>query len=272
MPTVRPTPQGESAGEAFFIGSMKYYLHHIGDFDRATRHLSRIERSVYSDLIDLYYDTEQQLPLDVSLICRKILARTNEESTAVEQTLNEFFTKTPTGWYHERCETVIDEYKANTSQKALAGRASAAKKALKRQQALNGDSTGVERTYNGTSTNQEPKTINLKPSSVPKGTAGKPAKITEPDEIIFGYGLPMLTTAGTPEKQARSFLGGLRKRCGDDILINKLRECAIQKPLQPLEWLAAALPPIATMNAQEKLEAGNSAVLKRFMEKDNARL
>jgi len=151
---------------------MKYYLHHIGDFDRATRHLSRIERSVYSDLIDLYYDTEQQLPLDVSLICRKILARTNEESTAVEQTLNEFFTKTPTGWYHERCETVIDEYKANTSQKALAGRASAAKKALKRQQALNGDSTGVERAYNGTSTNQEPKTINQEPVV----TQGKPAK------------------------------------------------------------------------------------------------
>ncbi len=163
VPTVRPTPKGESAGEAFFIGSMKYYLHHIGDFDRATRHLSRIERSVYSDLIDLYYDTEQQLPLDVSLICRKILARTNEESTAVEQTLNEFFTKTPTGWYHERCETVIDEYKANTSQKALAGRASAAKKALKRQQALNGESTGVEQTYNGTPTNLEPKTINQEP-------------------------------------------------------------------------------------------------------------
>ena len=272
VPTVRPTPKGESAGEAFFIGSMKYYLHHIGDFDRATRHLSRIERSVYSDLIDLYYDTEQQLPLDVSLICRKILARTNEESTAVEQTLNEFFTKTPTGWYHERCETVIDEYKANTSQKALAGRASAAKKALKRQQALNGDSTGVERTYNGTSTNQEPKTINLKPSSVSKDTAGKPAKITEPDEIIFGYGLPMLTTAGTPEKQARSFLGGLRKHHGDDALISKLRDCAKAKPLQPLEWLAAALPPRGTLNAQEKLEAGNSAVLKRFMEKDNARL
>jgi hypothetical protein len=64
-----------------------------------------------------------------------------------------------------------------------------------------------------------------------------------PDEIIFGYGLPMLTSAGVVEKQARSFLGGLRKAHGDTALIDKLRECLKAKPLQPLEWLAAALPP-----------------------------
>jgi len=74
-------------------------------------------------------------------------------------------------------------------------------------------------------------------------SGGKPPKLTDPDEIIFGYGLPMLTTAGTTEKQARSFLGGLRKQHGDDALIAKLRDCAKAKPLQPLEWLAAALPP-----------------------------
>lgn len=79
-------------------------------------------------------------------------------------------------------------------------------------------------------------------SSVPIGTGGKPP-VTDPDEIIFGYGLPLLTTAGTPEKQARSFLGGLRKQHGDAALIDKLRECMKAKPLQPLEWLAAALPP-----------------------------
>lgn len=141
---------------------MKHYPHHIGDFDKATRHLTRIERSVYRDLIDLYYDTEQPLPLDQASICRKIIARSNEESTAVEQVLNEFFTEIPTGWYHERCEEEISKYHANNSQKALAGKASAAAKALKKQQALNGDSTDVatdvERTNNGTSTNQS--TIN----------------------------------------------------------------------------------------------------------------
>ena len=142
---------------------MNYYKHHIGDFDKATRHLTRIERSIYSDLIDLYYDTEKQLPHDLQWICRRVLAHSNEESTAVEQVLNEFFIKTPNGWYHDRCEAEIDEFRTSTTQKSTAGKASAEKRRLKREQALNGNSTGVEQTCNGTPTNQEPLTINHEP-------------------------------------------------------------------------------------------------------------
>lgn len=73
-----------------------------------------------------------------------------------------------------------------------------------------------------------------------------------PQEIIFGYGLPLLTNAGTPEKQARSFLGGLRKRAGgDEAVVNALRDCLKAKPLQPLEWLAAALPPDAVAGKKQ---------------------
>jgi uncharacterized protein YdaU (DUF1376 family) len=142
---------------------MNYYSHHIGDFDKATRHLTRLERSIYRDLIELYYDTEQPLTLDIPTLCRKVIAKSNEESTSVEQTLNEFFTKTATGWYHDRCEKELDAYRNSTSQKSLAGKASDIKKELKRQQAINGESTGVERALNGTSTNQEPITNNQEP-------------------------------------------------------------------------------------------------------------
>jgi len=132
---------------------MKHYPHHIGDFDRATRHLTRLERSVYRDLIDLYYDTEQCLTLDMQALCRRIIARTNEEVTAVEQALNEFFTETPTGWYHERCEAEIEAYRANNSQRARAGKASAEAKRLKKQQAVNGASTSVDDPLNSVATN-----------------------------------------------------------------------------------------------------------------------
>ena len=107
--------------------------------------------------------------------------------------------------------------------------------------------------------------------SVAKATgSGKPPPITDPDEIIFSYGLGLLTNAGTAEKQARSFLGGLRKHHGDEALINALRGCARAKPLQPLEWLAAALPPDSItpkLNRQEALEAKNMEVADRFIEK-----
>lgn len=90
------------------------------------------------------------------------------------------------------------------------------------------------------------------------------------DEIIFGYGLPILTNAGTAEKQARSFLGGLRKAHGDDALVNTLRECIRAKPLQPLEWLAKAMPPkgmgaTKTPNKQEALEARNRALAEEMI-------
>ena len=104
--------------------------------------------------------------------------------------------------------------------------------------------------------------------TIPDGMDGKPSKLTDPDEIIFGYGVPMLVNAGTAEKQARSFLGGLRKHHGDETLIDKLRECIKAKPLQPLEWLAAALPPGGVkpkLNKQEALEASNAAVAERFL-------
>lgn len=109
----------------------------------------------------------------------------------------------------------------------------------------------------------------LIPSSVPNGTGGKPPLTT--DEIIFGYGVPLLSSAGSTDKAARSFLGGLRKAHGDESLVNALRDCIRAKPLQPLEWLAAALPPAGAKskpNAQEALEAQNREVGRRFLEKE----
>lgn len=91
---------------------MNYYPHHIGDFNNATRHLSRLERGIYRDLIELYYDTEQPLTLDIAALCRRILAQREDEPLAVEVVLNEFFIATPDGWLHERCEAEIAAYYA----------------------------------------------------------------------------------------------------------------------------------------------------------------
>lgn len=146
---------------------MNYYSHHIGDFDRATRHLTRIERSVYLDLIFTYYDTEQPLISDMATLCRKIVARSEEEKAAVLAVLDEFFTATPAGWYHDRCEDELDSYRKSNTQKSVAGKASAAARSLRREQAINGGSTTVpttvERACNGTPTNQEPRTNNQEP-------------------------------------------------------------------------------------------------------------
>lgn len=168
---------------------MKHYPHHIRDFNQATRHLTRIERSVYRDLMDLYYDTEKMLTLDRKALCRLVLARSDEESTAVEQVLNEFFTETPNGWYHERCEAELEAYRANTSQKAMAGKASAEAKRLKKLQAQNGNTTPVEQPLksvgtdgNGTPTNHQPSTINQEPKKK-TGRASAAAPVEKPADV-----------------------------------------------------------------------------------------
>lgn len=162
---------------------MKHYPHHIGDFDKATRHLSRIERSVYRDLIDLYYDTEQRLPLDKTALCRKIIACSDEESTAVEQVLNEFFIETPTGWYHDRCEEEVDSYHANTSQKAMAGKASAEAKRLKKLQALNGVSTPVEHPLKSVATEPQRNSTNQSTSQPVNHKPIKRQAVERPDNV-----------------------------------------------------------------------------------------
>jgi hypothetical protein len=94
------------------------------------------------------------------------------------------------------------------------------------------------------STREEKRREDSSEAKASGASAGK-EKTTDPDEIIFGYGVPILVNAGTAEKHARSFLGKLRKEHGDASLIDALRQCLKVKPLQPLEWLAAAMPPKA---------------------------
>lgn len=151
---------------------MNFYPHHIGDFNNATRHLTRIERSIYRDMIELYYDTEFPLTLDRKALCRKLIARTDEEAAAVEQVLNEFFTETAQGWHHSRCEEEIAEYRTSISAKSAAGKASAAKREsdrLKRLEELNSRSTAVQQPLDSVdssvqlTSNQEPVTSNQEP-------------------------------------------------------------------------------------------------------------
>ena len=147
---------------------MNQYLHHIGDFNNATRHLTRIERSIYSDMIDMYYDTEAPLTLDVAALKRKLMARSKDEAAAVEVILAEFFTETTNGWFNERCDFEITKFHGSTTQKSVAGKASAAKREqarIKRLAELNGNSTDVEQALDSVATDaqQNPTNLNLKP-------------------------------------------------------------------------------------------------------------
>ena len=146
---------------------MNYYQFHIGDFRSGTIHMSRQMRWLYRDMLDLYYDSEKPLPLDLELLNDSIGVESAEDQKLVERILRFKFTKTDEGYTNSVCEKVIAEYhsKAETAKAngKLGGRPSKAKQNPKEPSGFpsgsNPDATGnpLETLLK---TNHEPITMN----------------------------------------------------------------------------------------------------------------
>ena len=157
---------------------MNHYPHHIGDFNNATRHLTRVERSLYRDLLDLYYDTEQPLNGDFNRLARRVLANTDDERVALQIVLDEFFTLEDDGWHNPRCDAEIEKYQSSIEQASRAGKASAAKRSANRS---NATATTVERPLNDRTTNQnQNQNQNQNTPQTPQGGAPDGAGGVEP--------------------------------------------------------------------------------------------
>lgn len=135
---------------------MNYYQHHIGDFNNATRHLSLVERAIYRDLLDMYYDTEK--PIDASnleRLARRLQCTTEDQTAALKYVLEEFFTLQDGAYINNRCEREIAEFHGKRKQASEAGKASAKKRAEKKQQGPNGGSSNAEQSNGDSSTDVE---------------------------------------------------------------------------------------------------------------------
>lgn len=219
---------------------MHYYQFNIADYRKDTYHLTPIEHYIYRTLIDWYYLDEQPIPKITQVVSRRLGLGSDMEPN-ISNVLKDFFIEHENGWHHKRIDQEINEYHNQCDKNKTNGKLGGRPKKTQVVTSGNPKLTEANPTITLT-TNYKPLTTN-QVNSVTNVTGGEPPKITDPEEIIFGYGLTMLVAAGTPDKNARSFLGGLRKGYGDAALVDKLRECAKAKPLQPVEWLAAAMPP-----------------------------
>lgn len=96
---------------------MHYFQHDIKAFNYATRHLSLLEKGIYRELIDLYYDTESPIISEKNKIFKLIGANTAKEKKIVSDILDEFFFLENGRYYHSKCEEVLEKIR-NKSQKA----------------------------------------------------------------------------------------------------------------------------------------------------------
>lgn len=150
---------------------MNYYQHHIGDFNNATRHLSRLERSIYRDLLDLYYDLEKPLQLDFDKLARRIMVE-DDERGAMRDVLNEFFVLQDDGYHNARADREI----ASFQRMAIGGKMGAAKRWAK-----GSDSPPITTPLPPqakANANHEPVTINHKPNT-PQPPKGEPEGFAE---------------------------------------------------------------------------------------------
>lgn len=148
---------------------MNYYQYHIGDFRSGTVHMSRTERWIYRDMLDVYYDTERPLPSDLDALCRSIGVREDEERQLVIQLLKFKFEQTEEGYVQKRCVADISKYHAKGDKARENGKKGGNRAKPPPQAEPIGYQAGTKAvTYTnpdpaGSETNQEPETKNQEP-------------------------------------------------------------------------------------------------------------
>jgi uncharacterized protein YdaU (DUF1376 family) len=118
--STHPSCRGFFSGWIFRAWEMYYYQFHIGDYRSATLHLSNEEDLAYRRLLDMYYDTEKPIPLDISWVAKRIKI----PPQVVRDVLFDMFIKTDDGYINSRCDKEIAVYKGFSD----AGKRGAAKR------------------------------------------------------------------------------------------------------------------------------------------------
>lgn len=93
---------------------MHYFQQNIGDYAVATRHLNNTEDLAYRRMMDLYYDKESPLTLDLNKLSRLIRMQDNKEE--IKTVLEDFFVETEQGYTQSRIEKEIANYRDKAEQ------------------------------------------------------------------------------------------------------------------------------------------------------------
>jgi len=145
---------------------MHYYQFSIGDYRSATAHLTNEEDLAYRRLLDMYYDTEQKIPLDTQWVARRLRV----DAHVVRDVLNDMFVQHEDGWFHARCADVIEQYHAMAEKNRANGRLGGRKK-----NPMGSDSQPIAKA----TINQEPITINHKPKKEKATVVAAPEGVSE---------------------------------------------------------------------------------------------
>ena len=152
---------------------MHYYQFNIGDYQSHTAHLEPLEDLAYRRMLDWCYLHERPLPDDLDQIAKLIRMRSHNDCIA--NVLQEFFDRTPEGWWKDRIGKEIEKTgeksrKASESAKARWQREKSDANALPAQSKRNATHNTEPKTHNPI-----PKTqVSIEPQSVSPPVAEVP--------------------------------------------------------------------------------------------------
>ena len=113
---------------------MQFYQHHIGDFKKDTWHLTHEERSIYLELLWMYYDQETPLENDSEQLARLV----RSDVITVDRLLKDFFTLKENHWHHMRVDEEVKAFYDRSEQARIK-----ANKRWSMQQQCNSNATGM---------------------------------------------------------------------------------------------------------------------------------
>lgn len=196
--------------------------------------MTRLERWIYRDLIEVYYDTERPLTTDVDVLCKDIGVRSEEEKSIVRGILEYKFSLTARGYEHKRCEETIGIYHAKADIARENGKKGGRpKKPVHNQEKptgfvqvseLNQSLTEGKANKTGSKANQKPETSNQEP--IKEGAASAPLSVED------------LVSDGLPSDLAQEFIDA-RKKQKAPLTLRAWN--AIKREAEKASWTLAAV-------------------------------
>lgn len=166
---------------------MNYYSFNVGDYRRDTLHLTRLEHSIYRELIDWYYLDEAPIPQETQMVARKMRLGSEDEIEALNRVLEEFFEGSEKGWIHHRIEADIESYRHRCARNQINGKSGGRPKKTQSVSDLStGDNPlGSQKKATGNPTNNH-KPITNNQEQLPgfaEFWAAYPKKVAKPDAM-----------------------------------------------------------------------------------------
>ena len=95
---------------------MHFYMFHPAKFNFETKHLSRLEKAIYREMIDDYMNNESPFPVDIEKLAWRFSCETEQERNALGTILDNFFIikkdkKGVEHYHHKRLDAEIRAYR-----------------------------------------------------------------------------------------------------------------------------------------------------------------